>query len=253
MSTNNNTNKFEHPCFPQPIDTQISVWRYTSLPKFIALLTQKELYLSRLDQLSDPHEGSTPAFIAQARDEEIRAIYASRGQTPKIDMGEIYREQRERVYVNCWRMGNEESEAMWRLYCPSDDGVAIKTKYSQLVDSIDTDEHRYIGCVRYIDYESEGFPWNNLFYPVMHKRASFSHEREVRLVKSVTPKPKYDPNNMPLGITHPWHAEEIASAVYVNPYAPEFYFSAVRSVIEQFSPSLTDRLFWSSMRRHPTY
>ncbi len=51
-------NRLRHPCFPQPGDATAKVWRYMDLPKFIWLLKHSQLYMSRLDRLGDPYEGS---------------------------------------------------------------------------------------------------------------------------------------------------------------------------------------------------
>jgi hypothetical protein len=45
------------------------------------------------------------------------------------------------------------------------------------------DDKLYVGCVNYIDYETQSFKVGSILYPVMHKRLSFAHENEVRLVK----------------------------------------------------------------------
>jgi hypothetical protein len=59
---------------------------------------------------------------------------------------------------------------MWRLYCPDNSGVAIQTTYQKLVQSINSNRFLYIGIIKYLDYERKGFPLNNAFYPVTHKR-----------------------------------------------------------------------------------
>ena len=183
MSDQPQENKLEHPCFPQPGDSSIRVWRYLDLAKFIWLLDNEKLYLSRLDLLNDPHEGTTPKLLAALRDQQFRYLGAEQLVT---QIPQINQQSRKSMYVNCWHLGNSESEAMWRLYCPGDNGVAIQTTYKNLVDSVDSDRFLYIGAVTYIDYESQGFPLNNAFYPVMHKRISFAHEQEVRLVKTLS-------------------------------------------------------------------
>lgn len=242
-------NKLEHPCFPQVKDTAAKVWRYLDLAKFTWLLDNRKLYLARLDLLNDPHEGSTPRLLAQLRDQQLREL--TEGKV-NIDSGQINQRMRKSLYVNCWHLGNSESEAMWRLYCPGDNGVAIQTTYGKLVESIDHDRWLYIGHVTYIDYELGGFPLNNLFYPVMHKRISFAHEQEVRLVKTLSAHWS-SPDTSPPGITVEWAPEHSINAIYVNPYAPDYYYEAVRSIVLRIEPRLVDRIAWSRMRGGPVY
>ena len=162
--------------------------------------------------------------------------------------------ERRLLYVNCWYLGNLESEAMWRLYCPGNNGVAIQTSYSKLVETIASDLELYIGRVTYIDYDSQGFPLGNFFYPVMHKRVSFAHEQEVRLVKIKVPDNLGLPQEFcPLGISIDWPLEPALEAIYVDPYAPEYFYDVVRSVVRRVAPNLEDRVLWSPMRATPVY
>jgi hypothetical protein len=52
-----------HPAFQQPPDTSILAWRYPDLPKLLALIIKRELYLRRLDLLPDKFEGLYPRRI----------------------------------------------------------------------------------------------------------------------------------------------------------------------------------------------
>lgn len=243
-------NKLEHRCFPQPVDTSIRVWHYLDLAKFIWLLDNQKLHLSRLDLLNDPHEGSTPRFLASLRDQEM---HDRDSEKTAVLIQDLNRQNRKSMYVNCWRIGNAESEAMWRLYCPGDSGVAIQTTYSKLVRSIESDPYCYIGRVTYIDYESEAFPTNNMFYPVMHKRISFEHEGEVRIVKHLIDYASVPGPSGPAGITVDWPPETSLDEIYVNPYAPDYYYDVVQAVIRRLMPILENRVQWSKMRTAPAY
>lgn len=243
-------NKLEHPCFPQPTDTSVRVWRYLDLAKFIWLLDNRQLYLSRLDLLNDPHEGSTPRLLALLRDQQLRDVGAEQlvAEIPRLNQ-----QSRKSLYINCWHLGNAESEAMWRLYCPGNGGVAIQTTYASLVASLESDPFCYIGSVTYIDYESQGFPLDNLFYPAMHKRLSFAHEHEIRLVKTFSAYWGMQARESPPGVTIDWSAETTIEAIYVNPYAPEFYRDVVCSIMRRVMPALEPRVRWSQMRADPAY
>ena len=267
-------NKLEHKCFPQPADGSVRTWRYLDLAKFIWLLDNQRLYLASLDSLSDPHEGSTPRVQATYEDQRLLAMH--RYQLVREfgdDLGTkkfqaampLFIEQnrqmriknqkeRRQLYVNCWYLGDLESEAMWRLYCPDNNGVAIQTSYSKLVESVANDSELYIGRVTYIDYDAQVIPSGNLFYPVMHKRISFAHEQEVRLVKIRVPDNWGLPHEFcPPGIPVDWPLEPTVDAIYVDPYAPEYFYDVVRSVVRRIAPDLEDRVLWSPMKASPVF
>ena len=106
-------NKLEHPCFPQPEDGSVCIWRYLDLAKFIWLLENKKLYLPRLDFLDDPHEGSIPHFMADLRDQQYRGWG---GEEMVTSMAAAHERIRKTMYVSCWNIGTSESNTMWRLY-----------------------------------------------------------------------------------------------------------------------------------------
>jgi hypothetical protein len=240
--------RLKHPCFPQPEDPSVKVWRYMDLAKFVWLLTHKQLYFTRLDLLSDSHEGSVTPQTAKGIDEFLKLRGAKVGWE---QLSKLYQLSRRTTFINCWYAGNNESEAMWRLYCGAGHGVAIRTTYTLLVDSIKKDNDIFIGLVSYIDYEREGFPSANMFYPVMHKRLAFAHEREVRMVTSPSKYRASSPEPAPASLTFEWDPTHLIEAVYVDPYAPEYYFEAVQSIVKGLAPSLARKLVWSQMKSVP--
>lgn len=247
MSEQPPEDKLAHPCFPQPSDSSIKIWRYIDLAKFIWLLENHKLYLSRLDLLRDSHEGAVPLSTIQARNE----FYGKLAPSIVEVIPEINRKLRTSVYVSCWCQGNDESEAMWRLYCPDNKGVAIQLTYQGLVDSIAHEPLLHIGCVKYIDYEKDWFPEGNTYYPVMHKRIAFSHEREIRLAKLWVDN--YHAGNQPAGISVDWDIERFMEALYIDPYAPDWYKDVVVAVVQKFCPNLEKRIVWSRIRAMPLY
>lgn len=85
--------------------------------------------------------------------------------------------------VSCWNMSDEESAALWQLYCSSQDGVVIQTTVGRLIRSLEKERRDiYIGEVKYINYVTDSIPINNALYPYLYKRISFQHERELRAI-----------------------------------------------------------------------
>ena len=103
-----------HECFPQPSNPSAAVWRYFDFPKFVWFLQNQKLFFSRTNLLGDSHEGSLPSATyadSVAFFKEHGAEHVTEGLSKARDA------LRSSVYVNCWTLGDDESEAMWQLYC----------------------------------------------------------------------------------------------------------------------------------------
>ncbi len=146
----------EHPVFQTP-PHGCSIWRYMSFAKFAWLIATESLYFSRLDQHNDEWEGLIA--IKPENIEERKYIRFTK-------------------YINCWHINDSESDAMWKLYSPAGETVAIKTTVGNLIRSLDSGISVYIGK---IDYDEPNIPEGNLYWPVMFKRKPFVHEQELRL------------------------------------------------------------------------
>lgn len=240
--------RLAHPCFPQPQNDSVKVWRYMSLPKLISLLTSNSLHMTRLDHMADPYEGSKTRRTAAGIDRFLKGLGSDRGYH---EISGFVREARASTFISCWHANEHESEAMWRLYGGQGGGVAIQTTYAKLVESIRDHYDTYVGMVSYIDYDTASFPDANAYYPVMHKRASFAHEREVRLVwywGSHT-----EPDTVPSYLQIAWNPSKFCESIYVDPYAPEYYFDAVKAVLSSIQHDMSERLQWSRMKADPIF
>jgi hypothetical protein len=154
-----------------------SLWRYLDFTKFVSLLDLKSLFFSRLDKLQDKYEGVEPKkqrektlawYKAFPMSEEDRASLLNNKFT-----------MRNKIYVNCWHANRHESQAMWKVYLKSNEGVAIRTSFASLDAALKGTPHLvFAGMVDYFDYDAI----ESLQSQFMSKRASFAYEREFRLM-----------------------------------------------------------------------
>lgn len=244
--------RLAHQCFSHPDDRESLVWRYMPLAKLISLLQTSQLYLARLDMLNDPHEGAIP--YQQIATRKLQSMQLG---MPDMDKHSARFNQRVKgaTFVSCWSLNQSESEALWRLYTQDTDGVAIQTTYQALIDAIAPHDYFYIGKINYINYESQWFPAGNSYYPVMHKRRAFAHEQEVRIVKTYMDQHpfEYEKPFATQGLRLPINIENVIKAIYISPYADEWYADVVKSVVEKFAPLLISKIYWSKMKVAPFY
>ncbi|ELB2229688.1 DUF2971 domain-containing protein [Vibrio parahaemolyticus] len=160
----------------ESLTSEMSLWRYMSLDKFIDLVNNKKLFLTPLSyyQATDPFEGLAPKVAFEATtnaflkgiekfDEQTRLMANMLEQRLTLDGNPLTPEQHQAVSmiknsvqqhkadlvprnnkiskstrVHCWYHSERESEAMWKLYSDSGKGIAIKTTVGSLVSAIDS-------------------------------------------------------------------------------------------------------------------
>ncbi len=261
----------EHEKLQTPEELDTCIWRYMSFTKLLALLKDSALYFARADKLAemDPFEGrythvnaailhaswdmAPPEFWAEknfdSEDELMRYIEAK-----KMSLETMASTMREIFFINCWHLSEDESDAMWKLYSGTQDGVCIQSTFGRLVDSfVDTEEQVFIGKVQYLDYTKEAIDEGMVFAPFLSKRLSFRHEEELRAIiwrfhdtdyayfhrdGSPATAENYQhsriTNKYPErhGLSVPIDVSKLVSAVYVSPTSATWFTDLVKSMIE---------------------
>jgi hypothetical protein len=150
---------------------------------------------------------------------------------------------REWTYINCWHANEYESAAMWDLYAKTNEAVAIETSYIKLKNALP--ENAFLGCVKYIDYDSEWLPEGNSFYPFTHKRKSFEHEREIRAVIQELPSNdngiEVGKQNGSPGTSVPIILNDLITTIHVAPTAPAWLADLVAEVSSRYEISAAVR------------
>ena len=221
--------------------------------KYVSLLTTSSLFLSRIDLLGDPFEGSYSKANIRLRPSVYKNLEPKAREnfinfTPKV--AKWYRQW---AYANCWHMNNYESAAMWKLYSKSNEAVAIQAIYSKVIEILPSD--LFIGLVQYINYETEWLPEGYLLYPFMHKRNSFSHEKEVRIIKPEFPleneRLAIGKKNTLKGILIKINLEELLENIYVAPTAPEWYYDLVVDISAKYN--IKNKIQYSKLDELPVF
>ena len=233
----------DHPAFPQPTSSDTKIWRYMDFAKYVALLQRGALYLPRVDQLEDPYEGT----LTRSEFERIKRLgdeHADK-QGPnwngkRLDEVKLGQARTARItnYVSCWHLRDIESEAMWRLYSTSSYAIAIQSRYAKFADLLPQLHNGcFIGAVQYIDHHKDEITGDNIFYPIMHKRSSFEHEQEVRVVVWRRDPGTENPETLeayPPGLEVKLDMSALVDRVIVSPTAPEWFVQVVADVTTRY-------------------
>ncbi|KAA0091761.1 hypothetical protein CIW54_01460 [Paraburkholderia sp. T12-10] len=252
---------YAHPCFPEPSDDQIKIWRYLTLPKFIDLLHSKTLFFTRADFLraDDKSEGASLTNAGRAAVKVLEEMAAKNVELPPSTLNgltvnqmvemltksdQAHEEMLKRHFVNCWHMNEHENFAMWKVYSEPF-GVCVQSTYESLINCFNDNEYGfyrkankvYIGEVKYVDWDSYVIPRDNGFWPLMHKKREFGYERELRCIvwdfkKSV----------VKVGVD----LERLVHKVYINPYTPPWFHQVISSLCTKYGLG-EERIIQSSL------
>jgi hypothetical protein len=237
----------KHPSFEEPEDPKAQIWRYLDLAKFLSLLEKSALYFCRVDLLGDPFEGSRPRG-EDALWEGILKQDDTKKEVLKYNkqmINESRRMIRRTMYANCWHLNDHESAAMWHVYSRDAASIALQSTFGRLRDCLHDSIH--IGIVKYIDYETESVPFDNMFNYFLHKRKSFEHERELRALiwtmerSTVEGKAEWKVSSEQPGIEVPVDLTQLVEQVVIAPEAPGWFFDLVVEVVKRYGFELEVR------------
>lgn len=235
------------------------LWRYIDVPKFLDMLTTNSLKFPLAIAMEDPYEGDVGAATVLKQWEDLKEQKAPsymRVMYQDRDLA-IAEKLRASTYLSCWNAIDQESAAMWKLF-GDDRGVAIRTTWKSLRDSLTPAIDLFAGRVTYLDYDRNPIPSDSYTDDYFYKRSSFSHENEFRLIGHAKDAPDYlrgkiDSPTWPKVETVPCDLRAMIEEVYVNPTVSTWVAEAVRSVSEKYDfswPVTHSRLY---TRRNSDY
>lgn len=230
--------------YRRPERTEV-MWRYMDFAKFVTMLKDRGLWLSRADKLGDRFEGARGYRNREDQWKDYcleyfrHSIRTVPGQTEEglknieADAARLYEDFRlvakrdiERSYVTCWHANEGESEALWRLYCPPPSpGIAIFTTFELLDTALGEDNEVNFGHVQYIDYRRAFSP---TYDRVFAKRSTLSHEQEVRGV--VTTDEKKDEAGFVIKVD----LAHLIGKVVISPFAPAWFEGTVKDALAKY-------------------
>lgn len=246
-----------------PSDGQV-LWRYMDITKFVSMLEEQSLYFCRADILKegDPYEGSLTSgehiystTYNKAVAEIIKASGNPFGSEGIINhaVKEMYEKMSMEAFINCWHMNERESLAMWKVYSNSGNGIAIKTTFGRLINSLETSTQEVTaGIVTYQDYflEEQVSKVEHGSNILMRKTTAFDYEKELRLVfteefKATEQCPLKLENGESInffkfkkpnktGVNIRVDLERLIEAVYVDPKSGAWLKKAVQGLLQTY-------------------
>ncbi len=218
------------PLFDVP-DEHETIWRYMDFTKFVYLLDKKALYFTRSDKFDDKFEGAIPKPTIISRKALVLGLGTHLAEETLKVMSQGSREVRKWIFINCWHINSIESAAMWEQYGQKNKGIAIRSTFARLRDSLSSPNHdMQIGMVNYIDHARDIIPDGNVFHALFCKGRSFEHEHELR---AAFLKPSETSDIQP-GLNIPCNLDILIDEIFVSPEAPNWYKELVNSILQKY-------------------
>ncbi|PHM40808.1 hypothetical protein Xszus_00483 [Xenorhabdus szentirmaii] len=219
--TAKSTTKFAEP-------EKVKLWKYMTFTKYIELISSKKLYLGKINGFRDIYEGTVTKHYKELHNKLVK-----QGEYTQQEVDDFFNELKsfeKMAHINCWHENSYESAAMWDLYGRTNESIAIETNFARLQNLLP--DNVLLEKVKYLDYDSDLFPPLNNLAPFVHKRNSFKHENEVRIIK-------FENNNNKTGIKLDMNLNKLIEKVHVSPEAEPWFIDLVIEVTKKYQIKTT--------------
>lgn len=271
--------------FGETPDEDHNLWRYTSFAKLLNILNEDDMDIIayRAKKLDDDYEGTlserakTEIQDALLKEhlsdfenefnnsrnkytrpavEDMRESYSVEGASSKSKCVEnMVDKMREVTFANCWSDRRYEDSNMWGAYTSESDGVAIKTTYGSMKDSIlEVEGLLYCGNVEYIDFDNQDMK-RDAIAPFYYKQQQFESESEFRLIVTDYDSRYFNLEEGVDGIPSPPEKpkrpitvdpNELIEEVRVHPKSKDYFKDVVEEALE--AKGVTAPVIESSLR-----
>lgn len=223
------------------------VWRYMSFAKFVWMLQMKQLWLSNAKFLGDNWEIMPDS--SQINDIINGKPASMSAEDALAAIKDIITTYRKNTFISCWNVSEHESNALWRIYCPTFEGVAIQTTLDRLKRSVMPLE------VREVTYSPENRFSNpeDIAKLVTQKRPMFAYEQEVRVILQEDFSDHKNPNRVTFGTGLKWDPELHIENIWIHPEAQHWFAESVTEIVRLMAPKLSRQVWYSKMNTSPPF
>lgn len=216
-----------------PVGSNKVVWRYLNFSKLVSLIEAKALFFCNATILEDKFEGT----LTKRNIDGLRSIFKDdphEEDNIKIVRGNWARIRRQ-AFLNCWYLGDNESDLMWKAYTNKGEGVAIKSNLRRLRSCFNSvKEDIYIGQVEYMDYKKGILPCHDPVHLFLFKRRIFADENEIRAITFRFSNEKHDSDTLNYGVTINVDINTLIESIYISPYSSKWFYGLVESIIKKY-------------------
>lgn len=218
------------------------IWRYMDLWKFLDIIDNNRLYMTRLDRVEDKYE-------ANYYNKFINSSIMSRSKKHNVNINsdeitKAMEHNKKYIYMSCWTNMKTENYLLWKAYTNYTTGIVIKSNGGNLLKSINNSEKRkfLIKKIMYINTEKKDE--NEIFsdYDIHEdfsdllflKRDYFKHEQEYRMITYFDANTdSSNKNTKPSGLYIEIDPKILIKEVYVSPGSSDEFKKLVQLKVDK--------------------
>lgn len=223
----------------EKLSEDTTLWRYMDIIKFLDLIQNKQLYFSNIEGFNDPYEGFISPEFKKYEMEKLSSL------EDKEFYEKNQKEKLKNYFISCWNADKNENASMWLAYSNKDNGIAIKTNISKLINSIALVNYKnnqykksfVLGKVLYVGKDDltenniKKIQWerllDNLPKILFYKSVLFKSENEVRVILK-----KDDCNNNFFKVNI--NLRYLIDEIYIVPTAKKYYVDIVNNLVQKY-------------------
>lgn len=242
------------------IQPTTKVWRYFDQKKAVDLIKTSQLYLRRLDLLTDYYEGDpyegNPTFSLIESDKD--AYFKAFGNADEASIRKGFEYERKATFVSCWQMSDYESWLMWKQYCQRGGGFAVQTTIKRL-SAISDEKSLSFKDIKYLDHWLDSILEHTVPIQVFLKPHWFADEKEIRLALFRSEciwgiKPERTEEALARLKDHELisiNLADLVEQIVLNPFSCECQKKEIVDLVQSFRPELKSRLCESAITNKP--
>ena len=212
------------------------VWRYMGVDKFFDLIRNEHIVFNRADNFSDKNE-----LLFHWVEQKRQSITG-----PEEDSEFLLRcnQLKESTFVSSWSAQRTESFGLWKVYLGGNNpGVAIKTNYKNLMNSIHSLDYKiFSGKVKYYEptreKSSDYIEHLDDDQLIGTKYAGYSYEQEVRLFF----RPERLNSRTQKVIAVPVDLSSLVQEIYLSPWVASWFQDTFNEIVDKLRPSITPKI-----------
>jgi hypothetical protein len=214
------------------------IWRYLSYSKFESLINSEAIFFCQAKRFEDKYEGSMTLL-------DMGSI---NGTDLEVELRRMYdapNAWRAYTAVNCWHINEHQSRAMWSLYIPDNQGIAIQSTVDRLAKSFEDltqfGNHRS-GSVSYSSLTDlqlgANFSSSELVF--FRKRPEYAYEQEYRVIILSKDLNKIHLNG---GLFVPVNLKTLIELIYIAPNEPNWKKEYIQNAVKHLNLTVEDSTF----------